>query len=638
MPPTVKQAPIEKKAPTEDRSHDQDAQNEKVDKEADSEESEEEPAEKPREKIVRVDQIWDKKIRKFRFVKTAKPKNRKEKFGRYVVTVARRISERGVFTGAYVVDIRGNFLCEALADIYRDVDGVNFPKNVSLDNDELKLLFHARFGLVQKLEEVKSSKNSSALQTFELEAGVEFIHEHFGYVFHELKQLPKNEITFSNLWTLFPPNTLVYGTDPLKQDRIYRVKGSRYKEEPDGSTNFILSIDYLDSDGELTGFLRNIACKIAAFEGSMIITNLSLYPFALHPEHEALKNDLVVRGEKLLRLRGRHLQEYSGHAITEEGKKFNSHGRVMLDPVIFDQLQPNNTLVPRVFKPMRREVLTAEHKIMLNPVLYGFSLGDKTWGAFAVSSLEDIVWNDNIINSLVLPQEQKGFIHCLVKSHGLGDANGFDDIVRDKGKGLIGLLAGPPGVGKTLTAEVMAEIAHRPLYMISSGELGDTSTTVQNKLGAILELAETWNAVLLLDEADVFLAKRDNTNLARNAITSIFLRHLEYYQGILLLTTNRGSGFDPAFQSRIHFSFQYKDLEVEARKAIWRTFLGKAESGNVDVAVGEDDIDVLSEIVLNGRQIKNIMSISQAVALEKNVPLDLRGIRLAHGFSQMAIE
>jgi hypothetical protein len=75
---------------------------------------------------------WDKKTRKFRHVKTAKPKDRKEKFGRYVITVARRISERGVFTGVYVVDIRGNFLCEALSDIYHDVDGVNFPRNVSL--------------------------------------------------------------------------------------------------------------------------------------------------------------------------------------------------------------------------------------------------------------------------------------------------------------------------------------------------------------------------------------------------------------------------------------------------------------------------------------------------------------------------
>ena len=66
----------------------------------------------------------------------------------------------------------------------------------------------------------------------------------------------------------------------------------------------------------------------------------------------------------------------------------------MLDPVIYDQLQPNNSLVPRIFKPMRREVLTAEHKMMRNPVLYGFSLGDKTWGKF-VPLLRPIATNTN---------------------------------------------------------------------------------------------------------------------------------------------------------------------------------------------------------------------------------------------------
>jgi hypothetical protein len=286
---------------------------------------------------------WDKKTRKFRYVKTAKPKSKKEKFGRYVITVARRISERGVFTGIYVVDIRGNFLCEALSEIYRDVDGVNFPKNVSLvsrlpksskmdpeltgkfyqDTDELKLLFHARLDLASKLETVKASNSSNDLQIFELEAGLEFIGDHYGGVIHELKRLPKNEITFGYLWTLFRPNTLVYTTDQLRQGRIYRVRSSSYKEEQDGSVNFILVIDYLDSNGELMGYVRNIACKIDSFEGSMLITNLALYPFAMHPQHEAIRKEFVVRGEKLMRLRGRHLQEYSGHAITEEGKKFN---------------------------------------------------------------------------------------------------------------------------------------------------------------------------------------------------------------------------------------------------------------------------------------------------------------------------
>jgi hypothetical protein len=191
------------------------------------------------------------------------------------------------------------------------------------DTDELKLLFHARLDLALKLEKAKASNTSSELQVFELEAGLEFIGEHYGGVIRELKQLPKNEITFGYLWTLFRPNTLVFGTDQLRQGRIYRVRGSSYKEEQDGSVNFILLIDYLDSDGELTGFVRSIACKITSFEGSMLITNLALYPFALHRQFEAVRKEFIVRGEKLMRLRGRHLQEYSGHAITEEGKKFN---------------------------------------------------------------------------------------------------------------------------------------------------------------------------------------------------------------------------------------------------------------------------------------------------------------------------
>lgn len=187
----------------------------------------------------------------------------------------------------------------------------------------MKLLFHARFDLALKLEKAKALNSDNELQIFELEAGLEFIGDHYGGVIHDLKQLPKNEITFEYLWTLFRPNSLVYGVDQLKQGRIYRVRGSSFQEEKDGSMKFILLIDYLDSDGEQTGFVRNIACAIPSFEGSMPITNLRFFPLALHPERQTLRKDFVVRGEKLLRLRGRHLQEYSGHALTEEGKKFN---------------------------------------------------------------------------------------------------------------------------------------------------------------------------------------------------------------------------------------------------------------------------------------------------------------------------
>lgn len=309
----------------------------------------------------------------------------------------------------------------------------------------------------------------------------------------------------------------------------------------------------------------------------------------------------------------------------------------MLDPAAFDLFQPNNKIVPTVNNPISTDEVTDDQKILMNPTLYGFSLGDKIWGAFAVSQLSEIDWNDKIIDSLVLDPERKNFIHSLFRTHGLKAAGNevFDDFVRDKGKGLIGLLCGPPGVGKTLTAEAVAEMARQPLYTLSSGELGDTSTKVQNSLTNVFELSETWNAVVLLDEADIFLSRRTDDDFSRNAVTSIFLRHLEYYSGILLLTTNRLTSIDEAFHSRIHFTFKYQNLGTAARLAIWNKFVEKARTTHgVGVKLSEDDIQQLACLPLNGRQIKNCMGISQAVALTNNAPLSASSIRLAISFVQ----
>ena len=159
-----------------------------------------------------------------------------------------------------------------------------------------------------------------------------------------------------------------------------------------------------------------------------------------------------------------------------------------------------------------------------------------------------MVWSDEPFDSLVLGQKQKELIHALVKQHSARSEH-FDDIVRGKGKGLVGLLSGNPGCGKTLTAEAVAEVLHQPLYVASAGELGTGPEDLDRRLGRILELAQTWNAVLLLDEAEVFLQKRDTADVTRNALVSIFLRQLEYYQGVLIMTTNLVAYCDPAFES-----------------------------------------------------------------------------------------
>lgn len=78
-----------------------------------------------------------------------------------------------------------------------------------------------------------------------------------------------------------------------------------------------------------------------------------------------------------------------------------------------------------------------------------------------------------------------------------------------------------------------------PLYMASAGELGTEPRFLEVELQKILDICHSWGAILLLDEADVFLEKRNMQDIHRNALVSIFLRQLEYFQGILFLTTNR---------------------------------------------------------------------------------------------------
>jgi SpoVK/Ycf46/Vps4 family AAA+-type ATPase len=94
------------------------------------------------------------------------------------------------------------------------------------------------------------------------------------------------------------------------------------------------------------------------------------------------------------------------------------------------------------------------------------------------------------------------------------------DLVRGKGRGLIILLHGPPGSGKTSTAETLAAYTRRPLYPITCGDLGTSPERVEAALVEHTERAQRWGCILLLDEADVFLSRRDWRNTEHNALVS----------------------------------------------------------------------------------------------------------------------
>ncbi|KAG9996491.1 P-loop containing nucleoside triphosphate hydrolase protein, partial [Aureobasidium melanogenum] len=241
----------------------------------------------------------------------------------------------------------------------------------------------------------------------------------------------------------------------------------------------------------------------------------------------------------------------------------------------------------------------------------------------------------------------------------------YDDVIQGKGRGIILLLCGPPGVGKTLTAESVAEHMQVPLFVMSAGDLGMDSKHIEARLLSVLGMCTRWNAILLLDEADIFLEERSRHEVERNKLVSIFLRVLEYHEGIMFLTTNRVSTFDPAFQSRIHISIDYPELSPDSRRKIWENFLSRhndaqaaarltqpknptssirSASETIDKqndeaakakhealtqphAITKPEIRQLSLLKINGRQIKNMLKTAQLLANRKAEPLAHKHIK-----------
>ncbi|KAI1077613.1 P-loop containing nucleoside triphosphate hydrolase protein [Whalleya microplaca] len=262
--------------------------------------------------------------------------------------------------------------------------------------------------------------------------------------------------------------------------------------------------------------------------------------------------------------------------------------------------------------------------LVLTKVVSGFILGERRWGHFNVEYLQDVKFDKEAFKYLVLDDEVKLTVKALVGKFASADGQVSpwpNDFVKNKGQGRIFLLHGSPGVGKTCTAECAAELTNRPLLSLTSGDLSMNSYQVEKNLEYFLQLGERFGAMVLLDEADVYLEARRTRDIARNGLVSIFLRALEYYRGVLFLTTNRVQTFDAAFTSRIHVALHYRSFSDADREKIWLHSFERLErdsAGKVHVSVATreyayDSHDVQS-LRWNGREIRNALQTAVALA------------------------
>ncbi|KAF7616311.1 hypothetical protein AFLA_009808 [Aspergillus flavus NRRL3357] len=165
----------------------------------------------------------------------------------------------------------------------------------------------------------------------------------------------------------------------------------------------------------------------------------------------------------------------------------------------------------------------------------------------------------------------------------------------------------------------------------------------------MFRVAQLWDYILLLDEADVFRSERVSSDLSRNALLLVFLRVLDYYSGILFFTTNRVGTMDEAFKFRIYIRLYYPYLDLDQSEKIWEVRLDRLATIREEHAFDEKRE---RQRQVEWKKIRNAFLIASALAHNERTrgiknggnPCDLNGrhlktvVKAGTGFEKYLLE
>jgi len=250
-------------------------------------------------------------------------------------------------------------------------------------------------------------------------------------------------------------------------------------------------------------------------------------------------------------------------------------------------------------------------KIPVHPFIYMFHLGYHEHMYISSKDMVPYVYDESIGEKLILPESHKELISILTEDQDIL----VDDIISGKGAGTIILCKGIPGVGKTLSAQVYSEVMKKPLYNINAGQLGITVESLEKNLKMVMDRAERWGAVLLIDEADVYIKERGD-DVHHNALVAVWLRTIEYFNGLMFLTTNRGDDVDDAIASRCIATISYRAPEHDESIKIWKIMCQNAGL-KISVKTAEKLTSTFPNAV--GRDIEKLVKLTVRFAAKKGI-------------------
>ncbi|KAK8038642.1 hypothetical protein PG993_007053 [Apiospora rasikravindrae] len=445
--------------------------------------------------------------------------------------------------------------------------------------------------------------------------------------------LGKGKIDAAHLWVLFPKGQIVHSRH-LGHVQAFQVRSLK---------DWNLYCRYVAYDGAAFGWTyTNI--RIHEFVGTRSANELEAYPIGFHPRHEELKEELIERGRKSLDYQGISFSDYEGPAegrivrvydeeeeedYGPETQHIKATGRVVVDAFRgADYVSPMGslgTLTPGASEetklpcPQGRRSTPEEQDIyrsrigvnrlwlmLMSPKTVAYHLKEKVWVSVSVEGLSPTSWEDDAFEQLVLPKSTKDLVLTFVESHKTTQALGSDFVA-----------------GK------VSDKVKRPLYHLQAGEMGSKPSSLKSSLQKAFRLCEEWDGVLLLD---------------------VLLATLEYYSGIIFMTTNILEGLDPAIVSRLDIHLEYSCLDFPTRLQLWRNLLPPppstpqpSPSGTDDSSatlpapaatvpdqhhsLTEDDFLDLASWKVNGRDIKHAVKNAWRWCFIKGKPVTLEALQ-----------
>jgi AAA+ superfamily predicted ATPase len=558
----------------------------------------------------------------------------------YAIVINQKLTDKNVLDKTSLT-INSKHILKAFKDVIISYPTVASDFTESFDMESpFQMLYHYWDDLDQyrrSLEDDNARMHMNLLFEFmEIEMGIEKRRIE--------TQIKKGQVDYSRLWTIFRPGDLCVKIDHGNPWLLKTVKTAYEENETIGKYVDVLCT-YTDYDGinigEANHIFRIIQKRYFASENPAYIIDLPVFPRKFLKEDDNLEKNLLERGNHFITLKGICTRQYDGLAVYLKEPPLDFYdprmgdwddlwwpyketGRVVIDRKTF---QEDHHLSQVSIKVVSKSI----NKLLFPPFVYGFSLARKEWCRFYLTCIQEIIWEKDCFNTLVMKENQKRLLQAVVSSHKFPE-NPRDDM-QQKGKGLVILLHGTPGSGKTLTAECTAELMEKPLFSTNTAELNKYNRAwyFEYRLKQVLQYATIWKAIVLLDEADVFLqSRKDNSaNSAgaseRNALVAVFLRHLEYFSGIVFLTTNLIDVFDQAMKSRIHLALSYKPPEEEMRRLIWTQTLKSIPTEELDM-----DFEAIEDLILqelNGREITNSINTARTLSRFDSQPLQLKHIQ-----------